>query len=201
MSRPLVTLVIADKALDVRGTAAEFQKEFGSLSGTALAEALEELIGVVYEHGRNDPKPSPTTCPGCGGPNDCVACFRCDQCGEIDNENGCGECYRCAKCCKCTGRVEAPAAVAKTATTVGTPIRVNGRDFTVTEIREGKGKDAGRPVYILSGKRGAKYATCRNVNHPEMMFLVSERGFGIPAGWERVWLTDASGALVAGGSL
>jgi hypothetical protein len=182
-NRPLVTLVIADKALDVRGTANEFRKEFLGGATPDTMQALEELIGNVYEHGRNHPKP-PQAVAACPGP--AASAPRPQR--PLTNE------YLISV-------PVVPVVATSTKTTVGAAIRVNGRDFIITEIRDGKGKhDAGRPVYILSGKRGARYATCRNVHHPDMMFLVTERGFGIPAGWENVWLTDASGALVAGGS-
>jgi hypothetical protein len=70
-------------------------------------------------------------------------------------------------------------------------IRIGKREFTVTtraNAREGV-------QYILTGKRGAKYATCRNVNHTHMMFVCNERGFGITSGFEGVWLSDADGSL------
>jgi hypothetical protein len=70
-------------------------------------------------------------------------------------------------------------------------IQVNGRTFTVTS-REG---EDGRPVYELHGKRGACYFTMRTAKRPEFMFLCNARGFGLAAGMERVWLTDADGVL------
>jgi hypothetical protein len=53
----------------------------------------------------------------------------------------------------------------------------------------------GRTVYELRGKRGACYFTMRNKKWPEMMFLCNANGFGLPCGFERVWLTDADGTL------
>lgn len=78
---------------------------------------------------------------------------------------------------------------------VGKSIKIGRRDFVVVEQGD---DDKGRPIYILQGKRGAKYGTCRTVLHPEYMFLVHAsggRGFGIPAGYEKVWLTDKDGDL------
>lgn len=71
-------------------------------------------------------------------------------------------------------------------------ITVRGKTFTITETTGIRGDKR----YLLTGKRGAVYGTCRNANRPDMMFLVDERGFGIPAGFERTWLTDATGELV-----
>ncbi len=74
-------------------------------------------------------------------------------------------------------------------------VRIFGRDYAVS-IRQGKHPLDQGVVYLLTGKRGAKYATVRNKHHPDKMFLVhSERGFGIPAGFEGVWLSDQSGTL------
>ena len=76
-----------------------------------------------------------------------------------------------------------------------TTVRINGRDYEVAQRDGSHPLDRGT-IYSLTGKRGAKYATCRNVNHPEQMFLVHDgRGFGIPHGFEGVWLTDKNGTL------
>ena len=80
-------------------------------------------------------------------------------------------------------------------------IKVLGRDYTVsTKTNERYPKEG--VIYVLTGARGAKYATVRNKPHPEQMFLVHEgsgasrgRKFGIPAGFEGVWLTDKNGTL------
>lgn len=71
-------------------------------------------------------------------------------------------------------------------------IQINGRDFQVAE--EGIARD-GRKQYVLAGKRGARYGTMRNAHNPDIMFLIDLRGFGIPAGFVGVFLTDRNGHL------
>ena len=65
-------------------------------------------------------------------------------------------------------------------------LTVRGREFTVS--REGD-------KYVLTGKRGARYATMRNANTPTNMFLVDCRGFGMASGFDGCWLSDADGTL------
>lgn len=66
-------------------------------------------------------------------------------------------------------------------------IKIGAREFQVTKTGDG---------YLLTGKRGASYRTMRNVHRPEFMFLVhATKGFGIPAGFEQVGLTDRAGVL------
>jgi len=72
-------------------------------------------------------------------------------------------------------------------------LKIGNREFTITACCPDG--DIGRPLYWLEGKRGAKYATMRNVNRPEIMFLITRRGFGLAAGYETVMLTDANGTL------
>ena len=48
--------------------------------------------------------------------------------------------------------------------------------------------------YVLTGPRGARYRTMRNVNTPHMMFLVSGRKFTTQT-MKGVWLTDKHGDL------
>ncbi len=69
-------------------------------------------------------------------------------------------------------------------------ITVCGREFSVTQDVTSFGEKR----YILTGKRGAVYATMRNRNRPEMMFLFSGKGRGLCSLGE-VWLTDKNGAL------
>ena len=59
---------------------------------------------------------------------------------------------------------------------------------------EGIAKD-GRKQYVLAGKRGARYGTMRNAKNPDIMFLINLQGFGIPAGFQGTYLTDASGKI------
>jgi hypothetical protein len=74
-------------------------------------------------------------------------------------------------------------------------IKILGRDYSVDTRPNTRHPEEG-VVYVLTGKRGAKYATMRNKPRPEHMFLAhAERGFGIPAGFEGVWLTDKNGTL------
>lgn len=70
-------------------------------------------------------------------------------------------------------------------------ITIHGKVYTVEKAQSG---DDTR--YMLTGKRGAKYGTMRNKKNPSLMFLVDLRGFGIPAGFENVILTDSEGSLM-----
>lgn len=74
-------------------------------------------------------------------------------------------------------------------------IKVLGRDYAVSTRTSTRHPEEG-VIYELRGVRGAKYATVRNKNHPHQMFLVHDgRGFGIPAGFDGVWLSDEGGTL------
>jgi len=79
-------------------------------------------------------------------------------------------------------------------------IRIGGRDFTVAVEQSAPLADGTTlAVYFLTGKRGATYGTMRCMRdgkHTDLMFLAhAGRGFGIPAGFERVRLTDRNGTL------
>ena len=69
-------------------------------------------------------------------------------------------------------------------------ISINGKTYSVETSQAIDGTR-----YILTGKRGAKYGTMRNKKNPTLMFMIDLRGFGIPAGFESVTLTDADGSL------
>ncbi len=69
-------------------------------------------------------------------------------------------------------------------------ITINGKTYTVEQSQA-----SGETRYVLTGKRGAKYGTMRNRKNRSLMFLVDLRGFGIPAGFENVILTDNEGSL------
>lgn len=57
---------------------------------------------------------------------------------------------------------------------------VQGRTYDV----EATGRD--RIPYTLTGPRGAVYWACRNVNHPEQLFLMNGRGRrNAPDAWLR----------------
>ena len=62
-----------------------------------------------------------------------------------------------------------------------------------TEINE---KD-GLPMYILHGKRGARYLCMRNVKRPDLMFLVNDKRFGsnLPKIKGYGWFSDKTGKL------
>jgi hypothetical protein len=76
-------------------------------------------------------------------------------------------------------------------TAAPTTITLRGRTFTVTTTVDREQ----RVRYLLAGKRGASYTTMRNQTNPDVMFLANLRGFGIPAGFEGVWVTDVTGVL------
>jgi hypothetical protein len=70
-------------------------------------------------------------------------------------------------------------------------ITIRGREYQVqvhTEQLPGEG-----PTYIITGKRGHKWWTCRNKPNPALMFLLPDTGFSKTM--DRVWLTDKSGSL------
>lgn len=75
-------------------------------------------------------------------------------------------------------------------------IAINGKTYT---IETSQASDGTR--YILTGKRGAKYGTMRNRKNPSLMFLIDLRGFGIPAGFDGVVLTDADGSLAVANAI
>jgi hypothetical protein len=72
-------------------------------------------------------------------------------------------------------------------------IKLNGREYKV-DVLDGK-LDEGRPVYKLTGKRGAEYLTVRNRPNPDLMFVIAERGGFSAGGLRNVWLSDLDGAL------
>jgi hypothetical protein len=73
-------------------------------------------------------------------------------------------------------------------------ITLGGRLYEVETLPPGQ-LDEGRPVYRLTGKRGATYHTVRNRPNPDLMFLIVEGArFGV---LRNVWLTDKGGELRA----
>lgn len=74
-------------------------------------------------------------------------------------------------------------------------INVDGRTFSVTQEADIEG----RPKYILRGKRGAEYATIRQVKQPELMYLVNRKAGRtfLPGSivFEHIRLTDKRGKL------
>lgn len=72
-------------------------------------------------------------------------------------------------------------------------ITINGRQYAV-ELRPSTERDEGRPVYRITGARGAVYWTVRNRPNPDMMFLIRHGKFG-PGAMSQVWLTDKDGQL------
>lgn len=75
-----------------------------------------------------------------------------------------------------------------------TSLSIGRRTFTVTTVQKTFGSRT-ELAYELTGSRGAKYCTVRNVNHTDKMFLCTLRGFGVAAGYEGLWLTDRNGKL------
>lgn len=70
-------------------------------------------------------------------------------------------------------------------------LTIGRRTYEVTSETTERGT-----IWFLKGKRGALYGTMRVHSKPEVMFLVhAARGFGIPAGMDRVRLTDRNGTL------
>lgn len=70
-------------------------------------------------------------------------------------------------------------------------ITIRGREYQVEshpDAVQGEGT-----TYVVVGKRGTKWYTCRNVPKPHMMFLLPERGFSKTM--DRVWLSDQTGTL------
>ena len=75
-------------------------------------------------------------------------------------------------------------------------LKIGNREFAVEKVEAPLKDGRSVPLYILTGKRGARYGTMRNMQRPEVMFLVhAGTGFGIPAGFESVRLTDRNGML------
>lgn len=75
-----------------------------------------------------------------------------------------------------------------------TEIVIRGRPYKVT--RAASTRVGETPfVYTLTGRRGASYRTTRNEPKPDMMFLLDNRGFGIPSVMDGVWLSDKDGSL------
>lgn len=73
-----------------------------------------------------------------------------------------------------------------------TTIAIGRLTYTVTTETAKNGE----LVYLLTGKRGAVYATMRNARTPSRMFLIGAgKTFSGPFGKKTVWLTDASGSL------
>lgn len=75
-------------------------------------------------------------------------------------------------------------------------LTINGRPYTVEGPFDREGVSGPEKTYTLKGPRGASYSTLRNVPDPTKMFLVTDRGFGIPAAMKNVWLSDKTGELV-----
>lgn len=78
-----------------------------------------------------------------------------------------------------------------------TTIRIRGREYQLglTDPRPFEAERfPGKPVYVLTGKRGARYETTRNVPRPDLMFLM-----GVTSSFSKtmdgVWLTDTDGHL------
>ena len=75
---------------------------------------------------------------------------------------------------------------------------VCGRQYAVEVTIHADGPDIGKPLYWLSGARGAKYGVIRNRQNPHQMFLVhARRGFGVVrlGSADTTWLTDEGGEL------
>jgi len=70
-------------------------------------------------------------------------------------------------------------------------IQIRGRSYVVEPRVSSRGEEG----YRLSGPRGARYVTMRNVNTPHLMFLVDDRGFGLSSVTKGVWLSDEDGEL------
>lgn len=68
-----------------------------------------------------------------------------------------------------------------------------GKMTFFVQKREGIDKTHNRPVYQLTGKRGARYFTMRNYKQPDYMFVVNLNGGTTP--FDGKWLTDKNGKL------
>ena len=82
-----------------------------------------------------------------------------------------------------------------TSAVLGSTLQIGRRSFVVSEVIETG--DLNRPRYILSGPRGARYSTMRNVHNQDVMFLVHDggRGFGLVTAFAGVQLRDGQGGL------
>lgn len=77
----------------------------------------------------------------------------------------------------------------------GGTVKIGNKEFKV-EVREPEhNTDAGRPVYVLRGARGACYRTCRNYRNKDHMFLFNLRSGGVAL--KNNWLSDEGGQLRA----
>jgi hypothetical protein len=74
---------------------------------------------------------------------------------------------------------------------VSSPITIRGRQYQ-WEVHDEKLPGEG-PTYVITGKRGHKWWTCRNKPNPDLMFLLPDKGFSKTM--DRVWLTDSTGNL------
>lgn len=70
-------------------------------------------------------------------------------------------------------------------------LQIGRLTFTVTSGLSGDPRQ-GR-IYNLHGKRGAVYSTMRNINNPNVMFLINNRRMGVAM--PGTWLTDKNGVL------
>ena len=70
-------------------------------------------------------------------------------------------------------------------------MKIRGREYKVAVLPPDQ-LDEGRPVYMITGQRGAVYYTVRNRPNPDLMFLMSAAGKCM---LKNVWLTDRSGTL------
>ena len=81
-----------------------------------------------------------------------------------------------------------------------TTIRYSGRDFTVEQIDPETSKysefKAFRPVYIMTGPRGARYGLVRDRKMPHMLYPINldERGYRF-GNVLRGWFSDEGGQL------
>lgn len=75
-------------------------------------------------------------------------------------------------------------------------LTIKGRVYTVEGPFDREGVLGVEKTYTLKGPRGASYSTMRNVPNFTTMFLIDDRGFGVPAAMTGVWLSDKSGELV-----
>ena len=74
---------------------------------------------------------------------------------------------------------------------IPTTIAIRGRDYDVTAYPNAIAGEG--TTYVITGKRGHKWYTSRNVPKPHMMFLLPEQGFSKTM--DRVWLSDEGGNL------
>lgn len=74
-------------------------------------------------------------------------------------------------------------------------ITIRGREYTVAKHDTSNPSGAVKLVrsYVITGKRGHKWYTCRNVHTPHAMFLLPEKGFSKTM--DGVWLSDKTGKL------